>query len=211
VRSPSFKGDRLIRGRSLMIAAQETVIYEQAMDLRFLDEIYGIPGGERIKECIQCGTCSGSCPVSWAMEETPRKVFAMIRAGMRDRVLESLTIWTCASCYQCVGRCPQEIKITDIMYMLKRMAIRENRERSKKARALSKAFVEIVNRNGRNHETELMVRYMLATNPLSALSAAPIGLSLYTHGRLPLLGKQIREIKSLRKIVAKAQELGGEE
>jgi heterodisulfide reductase subunit C len=190
---------------------QKTVIYEQAMDLRFLDEVYGIPGGEKIKDCIQCGTCSGSCPVSWAMEETPRQIFAMIRAGMRDKVLDSLTIWMCASCYQCAARCPQEIKITDVMYMLKRMAIRENRERSKKARALSKHFFDIVNRNGRNHETSLMIKFMLTTNPLGALSYAPLGLSLFTHGRLPLTGKSVDNIKAIRKIVAKAQELGGEE
>ena len=190
---------------------QQTVLYERSMDPRFLNEVYDIPGGEKIKDCIQCGTCSGSCPVSWAMEETPRQVFAMIRAGMRDRVLDSLTIWTCASCYQCAHRCPQKIRITDIMYILKRMAIREKRRRSKAARAFSEAFVVVVNRYGRSREAELMMRYMLATNPLGAFSAAPIGLSLLSHGRLPLSGTRVREIGGLRKIVKKAQELGGEE
>jgi heterodisulfide reductase subunit C/quinone-modifying oxidoreductase subunit QmoC len=193
-----------------MKAVQQTVLYEQAMDPRFLDEVYGIPGGEKIKDCIQCGTCSGSCPVSWAMEETPRQVFAMIRAGMREQVLDTLTIWTCASCYQCASRCPQQIKITDIMYMLKRMAIREKRQRSKHARALSECFVEIVNKYGRNHETALMTKFVLATNPLGALSAAPIGWSLFARGRLPLSGQRVRDIEGLRKIVRKAQELGGE-
>ena len=193
-----------------MNGTQTTVIYEQAMDLKFLAEVYGIPGGSKIKDCIQCGTCSGSCPLSWAMEETPRQIFAMVRAGMRDRVLDSLTIWTCASCYQCINRCPQEIKITDIMYILKRMAIRENRRRSKKAHALCKTFVHLVNKNGRNHETALMIKFILATNPLGALSLAPIGLSLFRHGRLPLTGKRVHGISDLRKIVAKAQELGGE-
>jgi len=193
-----------------MTGVQETVIYEKAMDLNFLDEVYHIPGGEKIKDCIQCGTCSGSCPVSWAMEETPRQIFAMIRAGMKDKILDSLTIWTCASCYQCASRCPQEIKITDVMYMLKRMAIRENRKRSKKANALSRTFVALVNKSGRSHETSLMVKFMLETNPLGAISAAPVGLSLFTHGRLPLFGKKIKDIEGLRKIAAKAQKLGGE-
>lgn len=193
-----------------MSEPQQTVLYEHSMDPQFLDEVYGIPGGDRIRDCIQCGTCSGSCPVSWAMEETPRQVFAMIRAGMRDRVLDSLTIWTCASCYQCSGRCPQEIKITDVMYALKRMAIRENRKRSRKARALSEEFVRLVNRYGRNRETELMVRFMLAANPLGAVAAAPVGWALFSHGRLPLGGGQVRDLAGLRKIVAKAQELGGE-
>ena len=193
-----------------MKVVQQTVLYEESMDPGFLDEVYNIPGGEKVRDCIQCGTCSGSCPVSWAMEETPRQIFAMIRAGMRNHVLDSLTIWTCASCYQCAQRCPQQIKITDIMYTLKRMAIRENRQRSKKARALSKCFVELVNESGRNHETELMIRFVLETNPLGGFSAAPIGLSLITRGRLPLLGHRIRGIEGLRKIVRKAQELGGE-
>jgi heterodisulfide reductase subunit C len=193
-----------------MDSGQQTVLYEQSMDPGFLDEVYRIHGGEKIKDCIQCGTCSGSCPVSWAMEETPRQIFAMIRAGMRDRILESLTIWTCASCYQCAHRCPQQIKITDIMYMLKRMAIRENRQRSKHARALSKYFVEIVNKYGRNRETALMTKFMLATNPLGAITAAPLAVDLLMHGRLPFGGSRVRGIDGLRKIVAKAQELGGE-
>jgi hypothetical protein len=96
------------------------------------------------------------------------------------------------------------------MYILKRMAIREKRRRSKKARALSETFVKIVNKHGRNRETALMTRFMLATNPLGALSAAPIAMSLYTRGRLPLGGSRVQDIEGLRKIVAKAQELGGE-
>ena len=193
-----------------MRSGQQTVLYENAMHAGFLEEVYSIPGGEKIKDCIQCGTCSGSCPVSWAMEQTPRQVFAMVRAGMRDEVMESLTIWTCASCYQCAARCPQEIKVTDIMYILKRMSIRENRRRSRRARALSTAFVEIVNKYGRNRETELMARFMLAANPLGAFAAAPIGLALRLHGRLPVGGSKVRRIDSLRRIVAKAQQLGGE-
>ena len=193
-----------------MSAVPQTVLYEEAMDLDFMAEVHAIPGGQQLKECIQCGTCSGSCPVSWAMEESPRQIIAMIRAGMRDRVLDSTTIWTCASCYSCTVRCPQEIKITDIMYILKRMAIRENRRRSKYGQALSRAFVAIVNRLGRNHETALMSRFMLAARPGAMLSAAPIGFKLWVRGRLPLGGERVRDIENLRKIVAKAQDLGGE-
>jgi heterodisulfide reductase subunit C len=192
-----------------MSGAQQTVIYEKAMDRSFLHEVYSIPGGEKIKDCIQCGTCSGSCPVSWAMEETPRQIFAMLRAGMRDKILDSTTIWTCASCYQCIHRCPQEIRVTDIMYILKRMAMKEHRKRSKNAAALSKAFFEIVNKKGRNHETSLMFKVVMGTDPLGGVSLAPVGWGLVSHRRLPLLGKKVRDIAGLRKIVAKAEELGG--
>lgn len=176
-----------------------TVLYEEALDLDFLDELHAIPGGEKIKDCIQCGTCSGTCPVSWAMAETPRQLFAKIRAGMRDEVLASSTIWTCASCYDCAVHCPQEIKITDVMYELKRMALRENGSRGWRAEVLSRKFMETVNRYGRNHEASLLLRFMLATNPLGLLREAPMGWRLLVRGRLPLRQRPIAGIEGLRK------------
>ncbi len=144
------------------------------------------------------------------MEESPRQIIAMVRAGMRDRVLESATIWTCASCYFCTARCPQEIKITDVMYILKRIAIKENRERSKKVQAMSRIFVDLVNDYGRTHEFELMRRFLLSTRPFSSIEESGVGWGLKTRGRLPLTVKSIKDVAGLRKIVAKAQSLGGE-
>ncbi len=190
--------------------AQETVMYEAGMDLDFLEEVHKIPGGEHIKRCVQCGTCSGSCPVSWAMEETPRQVFAMIRAGMRDRALDSATIWTCASCYSCAVRCPQQIKITDIMYALKRMSIQERRRSSGSAQALSKHFIALVNRFGRNHEIALMTHFILSSRPLGVLTEGGIGLKLMLRGRLPFRNKSIKDIDGLKRIIARAVEMGGD-
>ncbi len=193
-----------------MMEITRTIKYDADRVKGFGKEIMAVPGCGELKSCIQCGTCSGSCPVSWAMEESPRQIIAMIRAGMRDRVLDSTTIWTCASCYSCAVRCPQQIRITDIMYILKRIAIRERRERSRAAQTLSRAFVHTVNAYGRNHETELMARFMVAANPTGVVKAAPIGLKLWQRGRLPLFPRPIRNRAGLRKIIAKAQELGGE-
>jgi heterodisulfide reductase subunit C len=180
------------------------------MELDFLEEVHQIPGGEKIVSCIQCGTCSGSCPVNWAMEESPRQLFAMIRAGMRDRVLDSTTIWTCSSCYSCTVRCPQQIKITDIMYVLKRMAMQEHRGPALAAKTLARLFVNLVDRNGRNHEPSLLMRYLLSTRPIGIFREAPIGWKLVTRGRMPLKRDRIKNIEGFRKIVAKAHEMGGE-
>ncbi len=193
-----------------MSSIEHTVLYEQGMDLDFMERVHEIPGGGAIKRCIQCGTCSGTCPVSWAMEESPRQIIAMVRAGLRDRVLESATIWTCASCYFCTVRCPQEIKITDVMYILKRLAIREHRERSKRIQTFSRLFVELVNEYGRNHEFALMRRFLLATRPFGALKESGVAWNLKTRGRLPLGAKPVKDLDGLRRIIAKAQELGGE-
>ncbi len=79
----------------------------------FVDEIYALPGGEGVRLCIQCGTCSGSCPNASKMDHTPRELIAMARAGMRKEVLSSNSMWLCLSCYLCTVRCPRGIESTD--------------------------------------------------------------------------------------------------
>ena len=46
----------------------------------FLEQVKAVPAGERIRRCIQCGTCTGSCPVSYAMDISPRQLIALFRA-----------------------------------------------------------------------------------------------------------------------------------
>src|SRR5512146_306409 len=101
---------------------------EPAEDLNLLEEVAARTAGiSRLEMCIQCGSCGGSCPSAAAMDHTPRMLFAMLRAGMRDEVLRSNTFWMCVSCYHCAVRCPQNIHITDVMYTLKTMAVAEGR------------------------------------------------------------------------------------
>ena len=69
----------------------KNVRYEAEVDPKFVEEIASIPAGQRLFDCIQCGTCSGTCPVSHYMDQTPRKIIAMIRAGFRQEVLASVT------------------------------------------------------------------------------------------------------------------------
>jgi quinone-modifying oxidoreductase subunit QmoC len=98
--------------------------HQEDLDLEFGRQIDSQLGGEDLYRCIQCGTCSGICPLSVFMDHTPRQIMAMTRAGFRDDVLSSNTPWLCASCYACTVECPKEIKITDVMYAIKREAIR---------------------------------------------------------------------------------------
>ena len=106
------------------MAERRDIVLESGTRRDFLDELLSVPGGEHLRECIQCGTCSGSCPVSYFMDNPPRKLFAMARAGLRDSVLASESLWLCTSCYMCTLRCPKQIAVTDIIYALKRLAMR---------------------------------------------------------------------------------------
>ena len=58
----------------------------------FLLQVNNIPGGESLKKCIQCGTCTGACPVSYMKDITPREVIALFRAGDIESILSSRTI-----------------------------------------------------------------------------------------------------------------------
>lgn len=184
---------------------KETIL-QKSIEPRFIHEIEKIPGGERIIDCIQCGTCSGSCPTSSLMDYTPRRLFAMVRAGLKDEVLGCNTFWYCTSCYNCTVRCPQQIKITDIMYVLKRMALQSGRHRrGKNASVFYKTFVDIVERDGKIFEPELMMRYMLATNPLQMLKSSTLGMKLIMHRRFPFRRHTIKAREDLKKIIKKAK------
>ncbi|MCK7582662.1 MAG: 4Fe-4S dicluster domain-containing protein [Chromatiales bacterium] len=67
---------------------------------------------------MQCGVCSGSCPFGPHWEHPPQEIFMMIRAGKRDEVLKSDSMWMCTSCYNCIVRCPRKLPITHIMHGL---------------------------------------------------------------------------------------------
>jgi heterodisulfide reductase subunit C len=186
------------------------IVLESSTRRDFIDELLTVPGGERIRDCIQCGTCSGSCPVSYFMDNPPRKLFAMIRAGMREEVLASDSLWLCTSCYACTQRCPKSIAITDIMYALKRVAMAEGKAKgAAKATAFADLFTKGVKKRGRNHETSLLMRLYLKVSPFSAFKQAGLGMKLMSRGRMPLTGETIKEIDQLRAIIAKTEEMGG--
>lgn len=181
---------------------------ERTLRRRFLEEAQLVPGADRIARCLQCGTCTGSCPVSYAMDISPRTVIALFRAGEIEQILRSRTIWICASCHMCTTRCPQGIKITDVLYALKRTAMgsRLYPERFP-VYLLAKDFVRIVNHYGRNHEILLVLRYHLKRNPLQLLRDLPLAISLLRKGRFSVFPSAIRDVAAIRKILGASRAL----
>lgn len=173
-----------------------------------LDSVFAVPGGEKIRECIQCGTCSASCPAGAVMERSPRWLIAALRAGMLDRVLDSNTVWLCISCYSCTVRCPAGIPFTDIMYELKRLEAEGRISRGVKAATMAQAFVETVARHGRNSETKLLRKYYWRTNPVKALTQLPLVWKLFSRGRLEMRPGKIKGLDGLHKMMAAVEENG---
>ncbi len=179
---------------------------ELDLKARFLQHISNIPDGKNLNKCIQCGTCTGSCPASYVMDVTPREVIALFRAGDIRSILSSRTIWICASCYACTVRCPQNIPVTDIIYMLKRMAIeQEIFPKRFPVYALSRSFVSIANRYGRSFEPGLLILYYLKTNPMNLVKMIPLFLKLVARGRIMVIPKKIKAARALSEILSEAQ------
>jgi heterodisulfide reductase subunit C len=181
---------------------------KQIEDLTLLDEVSARTAGvSRLEMCIQCGTCGGSCPSAADMDHTPRQLFAMLRAGMREDALKSNTPWICVSCYHCVVRCPQNVHIADVMYTLKGMAIEAHQYQDSTAPDFSKTFVEMVEEYGRGFEFGLATRHYLKHFPLRLPSMAPMGFGLLTKQRMTITPKRIKNIKQLQAILQRAKEL----
>jgi heterodisulfide reductase subunit C len=173
-----------------------------------LEHVYALPHGEKIRECIQCGTCSASCPSSAAMDYSPREIIAALRAGMLNRVLNSNTVWMCVSCYACTVRCPAGIPFTDVMYELKRLQVDKGLSGHSNGAAMARAFAETVDTYGRNVEARLLQKYFLRTNFLKAIVQIPLAMKLLSKGRLELFGRKIRGLKGLHKMLAAIEENG---
>jgi len=173
--------------------------------------IAATPGKCHLEMCIQCGTCGGSCPSGPDMEHTPRDLFAMIRAGMKEQVLRSNTPWFCVSCYYCMVRCPQDIHVTDVMYTLKRMSVKSKLYDESIAPDFSKTFIFWVENFGRSFELGLMSQHMIRHNPFGVFKIADMGVGMVTKGRISFTPSRIKGMDGLRAILAKAKEIEAED
>ena len=168
------------------------VKYEKELQRDITAEVLAAPGGEKILSCLQCGTCGSACPLSVYMDHTPRRLIGMLREGFKQEVVESFAIWLCASCYECTVRCPAGIKVTDVMYALKRAAIHEGiYPRRFPIPVLAKEFMEMLKGNGRTNEFWLVLRVLIKTAPMKLMTSWPLGLRLWQRGRMRMTGGRI--------------------
>jgi len=101
-------------------------IESKNLDSQFKYDVAAHPGGDNIKLCFACGTCTAGCPVSEIDDEyNPRKIIRQVLLGMRKEVLSSPVIWRCVQCYSCSAKCPQNVKFRDVMKALREMAAAE--------------------------------------------------------------------------------------
>jgi heterodisulfide reductase subunit C len=93
------------------------------LDPKFKYELSRMHGSEKLLKCFQCGTCTSDCPVArFSDTYRPRTIIRMAQLGLRERVLNSATLWLCASCYTCTDRCPQGVEVANVIRVLRNLA-----------------------------------------------------------------------------------------
>lgn len=106
-------------------SGKRDILEEDALDPGFAQEVASEPGGEGIRKCYACGTCTAGCPVRrFHPAFNPRRIIRMVLLGMRDHVVKEPFVWLCATCFTCQERCPQGVRISDLMRALKNMSVR---------------------------------------------------------------------------------------
>lgn len=145
------------------------------------------PIQEMVQTCIQCGTCTGSCPNAFAMDQTPRQLWRMVLMGQKDVIFQSKTFALCSSCYYCTIRCPRGLLLTEAMGALKQIASRENLAKYRQSSLFYKSFIKSVRNHGRVREMEFMTLYFTSMkNPFVPFRFAPLGMRLMLKKKISL-------------------------
>lgn len=112
-----------------------------------------IPGGELSKDtktfayCFGCQICTTACPVTASYDNAeealgllPHQIMHCLALEIREKTLGSGMLWSCLTCYQCQEQCPQGVKITDIFYELKNLAIMNAKIKEKEKTKQTKEY-----------------------------------------------------------------------
>jgi quinone-modifying oxidoreductase, subunit QmoC len=195
-------------------ANQQAVARYKNNFLREVEE--RVEEGHWVKMCMQCGVCAGSCPLGPAWEHTPQKIFMMIRAGKRDEVLQSDSMWMCTSCYNCIARCPRKLPITHIMHGLANYAHRLGiAPKGQPTREFAVMFWKNLTKRGRTNELMLTLSLYFANGIgpgiQTAMNMQKIGLGMVLAGRLNPMeifgGHSVKDLKGFHAVLAKAKEI----
>jgi heterodisulfide reductase subunit C len=79
--------------------------------------------------CFGCMNCTNVCPVVDSYDDPERKegllphqIMNCLGLGLLEMASGASMLWDCTTCYQCQEHCPQQVKVTDVLFQLKQLA-----------------------------------------------------------------------------------------
>jgi len=170
----------------------------------FLEEVQR-RSGTPVSACFQCHKCSSGCPIGPDMDLLPSQVMRAAHLGLEGEVLESRSIWLCASCQACTTRCPMEIDIAAVMDALRIMAVERKADvPDSRGEKFNRSFLGSVRHHGRVFEAGMMAAYKLRSGDLLAdVDKVP---KMLAKGKLSLLPKRSGSVKEVRQVFRRAEE-----
>ena len=157
--------------------------------------------GIDINKCWHCQTCAGGCPFVRAMDYPPNRVIRMVQLGLRKETLESSGIWICVGCNTCSIQCPNCIDIPAVNDALRQFAIQEGVGIAEpNILHFHEAVLQSIQRHGRTHKLEVMMRYKLKKRDW--FSDMALGMKMFAKRKLELLPSRSKNIAEIRKLFA---------
>jgi len=77
-------------------------------------------GGEGIRKCYQCGSCTAICPISEDYMTSFRRSIKYAQLGLDNKLSSDLTPWLCYACGECSNSCPRDANPSEIMMSIRR-------------------------------------------------------------------------------------------
>ena len=146
----------------------------------FLEEVME-RSGQNLLQCLQCGKCSGGCPIASHTVGGPRRLIARILGGMEQEALQDPTWWYCVSCGTCATRCPVEINTYALSTTLCEMAAEKGIKASEPdIHRFEELFLKSVKANGRVRELHTVMEFNLRS--LRPFADAVIGAKMALKG-----------------------------
>jgi heterodisulfide reductase subunit C len=142
--------------------------------------------GVNLKDCYQCGKCSGGCPVAADADLTPRQVIRELQLGQVSRVLEARMPWLCVGCGLCLARCPQNVDMPSLMEAICRYEIDHDAVTVKEGSKFMNIFLDNLQKKGVSDEVNLAARFNIETGHLfQDVSGVPrmLGAGLIMNGK----------------------------